>query len=164
MSIIYDALKKAQKSLTSIPKPIISLNIHKNPLNAKKKLYNKNYPLIILFGIILGVLGIRLIMDKSVLRLSFPTNKNDEKDIAKTTPHESTKSMPPQSANTAVTTPSQNLPSLSLNGIVISDNGNVAIVNGRIVDLGDKIEGATVTNISSNEVTIDFEGKEIVLK
>lgn len=160
MSIIYNALKKAQKSLTSFPKPIINSNIRKNSFQNKPS--NKKYILIILSGIVLGIFGIRFAIDKSVLRLSITDKNNKEETIAKIQSQEDIKSTPQAQSNTTttVTTP----PSFILNGIVVSDSGNAAIVNGRIVDVGDKIEGAIVKKISAQEVTIDFQGQEIILK
>ena len=55
-------------------------------------------------------------------------------------------------------------PSLNLNGIFYSGKDSWALINNRIVQQGDEIEGATVKKITEGEVILDFYGEEIHLK
>lgn len=49
------------------------------------------------------------------------------------------------------------LPQLSLQGIILGAQPK-AIINRKIVKVGDTIEGAKVTRIEKNQVTVEFEG------
>jgi type II secretory pathway component PulC len=50
-----------------------------------------------------------------------------------------------------------------LNGIMFSDNDKSALVNNKIVQEGDTVDGAQVTRISEESVELSREGKTITL-
>lgn len=54
-------------------------------------------------------------------------------------------------------------PKLTVNGIVISQDGNIALINDQIIRTGDNIEGAQVERIEENRVVLSYEGREIAL-
>lgn len=51
-----------------------------------------------------------------------------------------------------------------LNGIVLSLDGNLALINAEILKVGDDILGAKVEEIIDQQVTLTFQGKKIILK
>ncbi len=51
------------------------------------------------------------------------------------------------------------LPTLALEGITKSAKGDYAIINGRIVEKGDTVEGAKITEIKTDAVVVTYEGK-----
>lgn len=50
-----------------------------------------------------------------------------------------------------------------VNAIFFSDKRGIAIVNGRRVSVGSEVNGATVLTIRKNAVSLDVDGKEVVL-
>jgi len=55
-------------------------------------------------------------------------------------------------------------PTLILNGILCSQDEDLALINGRVVKEGEKIEGAVVRSISEESVVLEFGGKRIILR
>ena len=59
----------------------------------------------------------------------------------------------------------EQLPSLTLNGIFFSeDKGYWALIDNTIAKVGDTVKGAVLVNISENEVVLSYKGQEIKLK
>ena len=58
----------------------------------------------------------------------------------------------------------KSVPFFTLSGVFASDDQSYALVNNRIVRLGDVIEGAKVKQIDNSGVNLEFEGSEIRLK
>ena len=57
-------------------------------------------------------------------------------------------------------------PNLSLNGIVFSasdHNNSYCLINGRIIKVGEGIDGAKLTKVTPEEVTLDYRGETIIL-
>lgn len=52
---------------------------------------------------------------------------------------------------------------LKLNAIIVSPNGQVAVINGRPLKLGDRFGGIKVAKIESNSVEIERNGNRITL-
>lgn len=59
---------------------------------------------------------------------------------------------------------SKTLPTLKLTGILVSDNGNIALINGRVVPEGSTVDGAVVKKVTNDTVELSFEGQKIVLR
>jgi hypothetical protein len=57
-----------------------------------------------------------------------------------------------------------NEPELHLDGIVASATNPVAVVNGRLLGLGESIEGYRITRIDGAEVELERDGAKRVLK
>ena len=60
--------------------------------------------------------------------------------------------------------PVQETPELILNGIVLSADGNLALINEEILKVGDDIRGAKVEEISDKQVSLTFQNQKIILK
>jgi len=54
----------------------------------------------------------------------------------------------------------QNLPSLTVKGIIWGTSAPQAIVNDTVVSVGDVISGATIEGIAKSGVTVSFQGVE----
>ena len=59
---------------------------------------------------------------------------------------------------------SKALPTLKLTGILVSNNGNIALINGRVVPEGGIVDGAVVKKVMNDTVELSFEGQKIVLR
>lgn len=56
-------------------------------------------------------------------------------------------------------------PVLILNGTLISEDKNLAIINDQIVEVGEEIDGVKILNIlSPGQVLVEFEGQEFTIK
>jgi len=55
------------------------------------------------------------------------------------------------------------LPSLKLTGTIIGGKNPLAFINGRTLQLGEKIEGFQVISITREQVTLAGEGRKILL-
>jgi len=60
--------------------------------------------------------------------------------------------------------PVQVAPELILNGIVLSADGNLALINEEILQVGDEIGRAKVEEITDKQVILTFQNQEIILK
>ena len=54
-------------------------------------------------------------------------------------------------------------PELTFSGSAAGGNQILAIINGRMLSIGDQIKGATVLQIGKNEVLVEFEGEKRIL-
>ncbi|OIO36379.1 MAG: hypothetical protein AUJ74_02760 [Candidatus Omnitrophica bacterium CG1_02_44_16] len=73
----------------------------------------------------------------------------------------------PEIVNTAEKTPvepQKPIPTLTLSGILFGESGSFALINGRVIPEGGKIDGAVVDKISPDLVELSFEGRKITLK
>lgn len=52
----------------------------------------------------------------------------------------------------------------NVRAIRTSESGRNAIVNGRLVKVGDEIDSATIIDITSNSVVLAHDSKQVVLK
>ena len=155
MSIIYDALKKVEKS----GEP--ALRDNKPTPAPKNKL--RNYLIYILF-LALGLFASRMFF--TYLNRQPPKVKPTKQtktilpvnNAPKPPPQQQTQPLP-----AIVNTEAQAKPTFILNGIFSSGEESYALVNNQIVKLGDKISGAVIKKISPEEVLLDFEGSEIRL-
>ncbi len=55
------------------------------------------------------------------------------------------------------------LPNLVLNGILISDKGNFAIINNQVMGKGEDVRGGVIAEINKSEVIIIFGSQELTL-
>ncbi|MBN2831551.1 MAG: hypothetical protein JXL82_04695 [Candidatus Omnitrophica bacterium] len=149
MSIIYDALKKVEKSFG---KKTPEKNQTENQTVKPK---NKNNPaliyiLVILAGLFLGKIAISFFTRPKIIQpppSAMPVIT--PADIAP--PVEEEKPAPPPD------------PVLTLNGVYFQKNEGYALVNNRIIKIGDTIQGATVKAVTLDRVILEFEGREITL-
>lgn len=52
------------------------------------------------------------------------------------------------------------LPTLTVQGIVWGGNFPQAIINNRVVRIGDTVDGAQVVDISKDNIIVEFEGRK----
>lgn len=163
MSIIYEALKKVSRKDNDAshnesnppPGPTSSSALIKS--TAKKKL------MLALIGTTLGILVTWLMMDKLTAPFSPSAllNSHAASPIKEAQPQD-TDSSATLNANEKL--PAPGAPELILNGIVLSADGNLALINEEILQAGDDIRGAKVQVITDKQVTLTFQNQEIILK
>jgi len=153
MSIINDALKKADKSVFTAKAAI---------RNRPAQKYHF-YILIPVLGVVLvsvflyGMLRARPIAASGAVPLS-PAVQPSPPSLP-----------PPEAVQPDFAPPVQpeikQPPSLTLNGIFFSeDEGGWALIDNTIVRAGDTVKGAVLVNIGENEVVLSYRGQEIKLK
>jgi glycerol uptake facilitator-like aquaporin len=62
------------------------------------------------------------------------------------------------------TVPEQIVPTLTLTGILFSEDGSAALINGRVVPLGGIVNGARVEKIYPHRVELSFDNQTITLR
>ena len=73
----------------------------------------------------------------------------------------------PALVNTTEKTPAEPekpIPTLTLSGILFGESGSFALINGRVIPEGGKVDGAVVDKISPDRVELSFEGNKITLR
>ena len=188
MSIIQDALNKAQnnippeqnpgKNITPTPPPS---QPPKNVIQKPKTTINSTLLLRIIGIIVLIILLIVAITNmlkfnqktKKPVPVTLPASNYVESslEIIKkpeeivTPPATTNPDQPPQDAKAVEEKPKPEIPSLTLNGIFFSEKDESwAIVNGKIVKIGDSVSGAKITEITASEVKLNFYDIELSLK
>jgi type II secretory pathway component PulC len=155
MSIINDALKKAEESIQkNTPEENATVNL--KPLSRPILLYI----LILLASLVLGKIIFDLLHHK-VKPIKIPK----EITISEHPPApEATSNLPPLEEK-KIPEPSapQNKETFILNGIFFSYNDSYALINNQIVRENDSVDGARVQKISTNSVELNQEGKIITL-
>ena len=157
MSIIYEALRKIQNSSKGAFRANPNAPLKSVPTrrpSVKKEI------LFALAGITAGFFAVRLIAEprkppntappallEAVLTRPVSARVNAAAPIAT---HEETHE--------------QKIPELILNGIVLSKDGNLALIQERILKVGDDVEGAVIEEITDKQVVLAFQNQKIVLK
>lgn len=149
MSIIYDALKKVQKSgqekiLQQVTTQSAKVKTKINPMFI--------YLLVVCLGLVLG--------NFAYIFFSHPPKTN----------------LPPQTINQAKPAPTLNPdisatptpppnpePTLVLNGVFFEQGEGYALINNQILRVGDEVSNAKVKEIAITGVELEFEGKTIKL-
>ena len=133
MSVIYEALKKVEKSAVIIPEP---------KTTKVDKPGRKNY----LFYLLIVILGF-FIIERNKIRpqQNLPLAKSAVRELSASivSPAEAKKELPP---------------SLALNGIFFSGNEGYALINNQIVKEGDGVGGAVVKRITVDAVELEAKG------
>ena len=155
MSIIYDALKKVERSTDLTPRGII--RVDKSKSNFKIYLV---YALVVVLGFFTTNLFWNFLLrpepDKTNLTLVKPkeTQKNESPAIYNYAP--------PLSA--VVESQSQKAGwSWTLSCIFFSQDEAYALINNKVARVGDVIDGAKVVRIDTDEVELEVEGSAIKL-
>lgn len=55
-------------------------------------------------------------------------------------------------------------PRWHLTGILVSTGRKLAMINDRLIGVGEKVDGARVRNIHGNSVELDIDGRLVVLR
>ena len=155
MSIINDALKKADKSIFTATATI------RNRPAKKSGVY------ILISVLVLGIISAAILWNVLSKARSVPVS------AAAPLPPQIQPPLLPSPSPVAVQPPLsppvqpeiEQPPSLTLNGIFFSeDKGSWALIDNTIVRVGDTIKGAILENIGETEVVLSYKGKEIKLK
>lgn len=177
MSIIYEALKKTQnspKNITAGIAPYISQK--QNPKKSGKIPYALASVIVIGFGLIFLVLERPEEKGKtSVIRKSKIKNRLSPRlswlyrdpDISGRKGLVLSSSFSPLSSDGSPKeekNPRKFQPDFVVNGIVISPDGNIALINDQIIRAGDIIEGVRVERIEDSRVVVFYDGQEVVLR
>lgn len=164
MSIIYDALKKIERSQDQIDSSVKINPVRNTKLtNTKNKISNgvnkggkprlKIYPVYVLaacLGLFLTAISFNLLTRQS------------QQDPA---PLET--NIPNLETNAPIAIPSEvekeSQAPLILNGVFFSEEQGYALINNQIVKEGDVVEGALVLRITLEEVELELNGSTIKL-
>ncbi len=173
MSIIYEALKKVQGK--SDPAAVA-------PVQAAGKAAAANSPLrkstaVRTVVLLLVFLALGMFLIEILINSSFSARAKKEQALpiaASYTPPAPSPilSISPAPAQTnpkePITSVEQSVaepqPQLVLNGIVLSEEGNIALINDQILKVGDTVEGARVEEISGLQVVLSSKAQKITLK
>lgn len=153
MSIIYEALKKAEKAI-NFNANLSSVNKDKDPKSQLK--LRILYTLVAAVALVMAHLGFGLIS-----KPKNPAKKHPDSVSVAQNPIEQPKPVVIPAQNTpAAGAPTEKIQkklrvSLILNGIFFSEDQGYALINNRIVKEGDVIEGVTVERITLDEVELD---------
>jgi len=156
MSIIHDALKKAEKTIDSNSKEEVSPYSEEKKIKSNPKVYLL-YFLVICLGLFIGNIFFGLLTNTKKPSAKHlppaPVQKAPEKNLPEPSPV-----IPP--APEAKTHPKGNF---VLSGVFFSQEEGFALINNRIVKVGDEIRGAVVKEIKLNEVELEVEGNRVRL-
>lgn len=163
MSIIYEALKKTQDNPAQEEKAAPCRKEAKNlPRNNRAgQPLKKKFTILPLIAIGGGILISWLIAKNH----SGPTAaQNSSKQNGPAKP--SLPSFLPQklSATLQKTTGVRGFPSFILQGIILSGEGNTALINDQINNVGDTVNGAKIEEINAESVVLTYRSQKIVLK
>lgn len=157
MSIIYEALKKVQgKSDAAAAVPAKTGG--GKALDATGVLKESTAVRTIILLLVFLALGMFLI--EIVINRWFAARANT---LPALVPEKIEPKEPVPSAEPSAAQP-QPQPQLVLNGIVLSAEGNIALINDQILKAGDNIEGALVEEISADQVLLSYKAQKIALK
>ena len=149
MSIIYDALKKVEESNL----PALKEKNNKEIPALKSKIRNYLiYALFLILGLFFANIFFSYLNRKPAAAI--PQNK-----LPEPAPLQQAKILSPVVESNEI--PPK--PTFILNGVFSSGNESYALIDNQIVRIGDKIKGAVLKKITSEEVTLNFAGSEIKL-
>ena len=167
MSIIHDALKKTQNKMAPRPpkdtgaSPAEGLTAEAKSSEVRQSPPGgKNTPpalLLVLVLIVCGMIAFFLIPQERVPTEPADTAPSGEKPIA--SPADKQPASLPKRASTGT---ASGTASLTLSGIIMDDAEPLALINERVLKVGDVIEGMTVTGIYEDKVEIRDAGGETV--
>ncbi|MFH1594164.1 MAG: hypothetical protein ABID09_05670 [Candidatus Omnitrophota bacterium] len=175
MSIIAEALKKAQRESSGVKKPRMRVNVQE-PIAIKKKSVFRFITLavsVLLLLILAGISFYRLNQNSALIRskLSFLVREipstDDESKETRGSRRAERKDEPVRGT---VPTPKNvdpidktDLP-LDLNGIMYTPNMPLVILNGRVLAKDNTIEGYTVSEIGKDFVKLKLGNEEFELR
>ena len=176
MSIIHDALKKVQQSMkqnSSSPTPSNSpeevVEVLPSSLEGNTVNQASSWPLMILMLLIVVGCAVSIVLQiqkknpKFLSKIHFNALlKTPVKSVAKpqnTAPAEPLAQVTvPASISASVQNP---LPiTLNVQGIMASGGHNIALINNRVHEEGDVINGIKILKISLESITVEHDGKQ----
>jgi len=156
MSIIYDALQKVQKNITQEKSPLQPETLKNSPPAKGKTRPIFIYVLVVFFGLTLGNFAYNFLNHR--LKKIVPTPSRTSTAIKQTAVTINPKIEEPTNPS-----PLTSEPTLVLNGVFFEQGEGYALINNKIVRLGDEIEHAKVKEITIDGVMLDLDGKTIKL-
>lgn len=165
MSIIYDALKKIEKSNVKS----LKAGTDKNP-KPKNKTYLL-YALVVFIGFFLAYVFFGLLPKPPRLNTNIEVKKQAQiNNLQALSLKQGIPEAPPPPTTASAVTPPLSVETARefgtnfvLNGVFFSEEGGYALVNNQIVKEGDKIDGATVKRITLDSVELEFQGRPLTL-
>jgi hypothetical protein len=164
MSLINDALKKASQTPTpTTPAPT------KEPLHVATHTPAPRWPLFVVpplvaiifaagtFMVMRGWQGSRTVSAKET-QVETASALPSAAPVAAAAPK-----LEPPITNAVAAVPAQAFPTLKLQGVIWSPSRPSAVINGKSVFVGEKVERAVVTAIEQESVKVTWNGEERVL-
>ena len=164
MSLINDALKKASQTPTpTTPAPT------KEPLHVATHAPAPRWPLFVVPPLVAIVFATGTFM---VMRGWQSSRTVSAKETRVETTPESTATVPvvaaasrpePPITNAVAAVPATDFPTLKIQGVIWIRSRPSAVINGKSVFVGEKVERAVVTAIEQDSVKVTLNGEERVL-
>ncbi|MCX5700133.1 MAG: hypothetical protein NTZ63_01125 [Candidatus Omnitrophica bacterium] len=159
MSIIYDALKKVDKSLDKREVFLPGIPTQIKPSHKFKPIYL--YIFIVCLGLLLGNYAFNYFTRPKNIISSTVAQPRESSQIQSTenrTP--ATESLASPTLSSVAEIPG---PALLLSGVFFEKDDGYALINNRIIRVGDNINNAIVKEINLDGVTLEFNGKIVKL-
>lgn len=173
MSIINDALKKAQKNLSvpetaskplpkNIDPPSSASNLHQQPQRSSNRKKIILFFLVPIFAAFLMTFDIEFFLSPSVEQQVKQPSQSEPKNKYPTPPKKPSfnifkqQTFTPQADNT--------IPKLHLSGTVMMEDQQVALINNNIYRIGDSLNDYQITEISLEGVRLQKEEETLFLK
>ena len=171
MSIIYDALKKAENIDPNSPLSRQELPGQQQAAPSENKTPPKK-PGWLAMGIVIILLlsGYLFIQKTGILSAGKSTHTKSKENFfqALFKSRKEGKNTKQTLYPPATPAPERTYPNdpmrLVLEGIMISNDNNTALINGQVCIVGDTIEGALIEAINEKEVHLSYQGQKITLK
>ena len=164
MSIIYDALKKVEVFGANETKTKIDKSVKSKP-----KIYLL-YALMVCLGLFVANIFYGWLSPKFSLKTTDivtkgqpPTDKEQALPAYDQPSSKAVASGTSAPMQTKIETQKEPPPVFTLNGVFFSGAEGYALINNRIVKQGDKIDGATIVQITLDEVDLESDGSIIKL-
>ena len=163
MSLINDALKKASQTPTpTTPAPT------KEPLYVATHTPAPRWPLFVVPPLVAVVFAAGTFMVMRGWQGSRTVSaKETQVETASALPSTATVAAAPKPeppiTNAVAAVPVPEFPTLKLQGVIWSPSRPSAVINGKSVFVGEKVERAVVTAIEQESVTVTLNGEERVL-
>ncbi len=164
MSIIYDALKKVEASGDNDSKTKIDKGFKYKP-----KIYLL-YVVMICLGLFIANIFYEWLFPKDSLNTANivtkgqpPIDKQETVSAHSRPSSEKATLQASPSIGTIIEAKKEPPPAFTLSGVFFSGAEGYALINNRIVKQGDKIDGATIVQITLDEVVLEWDGSIIKL-
>jgi|SRR5688572_13518408 len=163
MSLINDALKKASQTPTpTTPAPT------KEPLHVATHTPTPRWPLFVVPPLVAVVFASGTFMVMRGWQGSRTVSAKEPQVETASLPSAAPVTVPaakpePAITNAVAAVPAPAFPTLKLQGVIWSPSRPSAVINGKSVFVGEKVERAVVSAIGQESVTVTWNGEERVL-
>jgi len=167
MSIIYDALQKVQKNITEETTSSLQPQTPKEASHLKPKTGPiLIYIFVVCLGFALGNFAYNFFMHpKNTIPVKTEIVSQPKPAPLPPAVNQSATAAPSQDSTTSANPvpPPPEPPTFVLNGVFFEQGEGFALINNKILRVGDEIEHAKVKEIRISEVELELEGKTIKL-